>query len=50
MNITCPFCQRENAYLEIVDEDGSHYVCPDCDSEWVDENYKLENLDNEDFE
>ena len=26
----------ENAYFEILDEKGVHYVCPDCDHEWHD--------------
>lgn len=36
MNCTCPNCGMENAYFEILDEKGVHYVCPDCDHEWCD--------------
>jgi len=42
MNITCPSCEMENAYLEIVDESGAHYICPDCDFEWCDSDNSAE--------
>lgn len=45
MNFTCPNCEMENAYLEIVDEAGAHYTCPDCDFEWSDDDNSL--VDNE---
>lgn len=32
--VTCPDCGMENAYVEIVNETGSHYMCPDCNYEW----------------
>jgi len=48
MNVTCPSCLRENAYLEIVDVKGSHYTCPDCDYEWVDTSIKAEDDIGED--
>lgn len=42
MNVTCHFCEMENAYLDIVDEKGSHYICPDCEHEWCDNSNKAE--------
>ena len=44
MNIMCPQCQNDNAYFDFIDENGSHYICPDCNPEyhWVDVSIKLE--------
>ncbi len=36
MNCTCPNCEMENAYFEILDEKGVHYAYPDCGHEWCD--------------
>ncbi len=47
MNTSCPSCEMENAYLEIVDENGSHYRCPDCEHEWTDTDSKAENNEGE---
>lgn len=42
MNTTCPNCQMENAYHTIIDKDGAHYECPDCDHEWVDDSFQID--------
>ena len=47
MNVTCPPCELENAYVEIVDTEGAHYVCPDCDYKWCDPEYKSASDENE---
>jgi len=35
----CP-TGHENAYFEILDENGAHYICPDCGYEWCDTSIK----------
>ncbi len=35
-NVTCPNCQKQNAYVEFVHEKGISYNCPDCEFEWSD--------------
>ena len=51
MNTECPNCGLENAYFEVMDMKGAHYVCPDCEFEWVDESITAEEDDDEeDFE
>lgn len=50
MNFTCPNCGMEGAYLELVDETGSHYTCPDCDYEWSDTSVKAEEENEEEDE
>jgi transposase-like protein len=47
MNTTCPQCGLENAHFDIMDEEGAHYTCPDCDHEWVDEDVEIEKTDEE---
>lgn len=42
MNITCPNCHLEDAYLDIVDEGGAHYICPNCDHNWVDPEHAVD--------
>lgn len=42
MNVTCPNCQMESAYFVIIDEDGAHYECPDCDHEWIDDSEQID--------
>ena len=46
--ISCPTCGLENAYFEILDENGAHYTCPDCDYEWCDPSVKPEAENMED--
>lgn len=48
MNLTCPNCGMENAYFDIIDGKGSHYICPDCDNEWTDSSDKLEDVEEDD--
>jgi uncharacterized Zn ribbon protein len=33
---TCPNCGNANDNIQIVDEDGGHYTCPDCAYKWSD--------------
>lgn len=47
MNFQCPDCGLENAYFVLVDEEGSHYECPDCDYEWCDTSIGLEEEEDE---
>ncbi len=47
MNVTCPQCGLDNAYFELIDEEGSHYSCPDCDYEWTDGDDSIEDSDEE---
>lgn len=44
--IECPQCGGD-MHLDIVDETGSHYECPNCDYEWCDTSVKAE-TDNDD--
>jgi len=30
----------EEAYLVIVDEEGAHYECPNCERKWIDESFE----------
>ena len=48
MNFTCPNCEMENAYLEIVDDLGARYTCPDCEYKWSDASNKVEEEFDED--
>jgi hypothetical protein len=48
MTNTCPVCEMENAYFDIMDNNGAHYVCPDCGHEWCDSSLQIE--DDEDDE
>ncbi|MEZ4921849.1 MAG: hypothetical protein R2780_01645 [Crocinitomicaceae bacterium] len=48
-NVECSN-NHENAYCEYVDENGAHYVCPDCGFEWVDESVQPEQESEEEPE
>jgi transposase-like protein len=50
MNFTCPNCGLENAYFDTFDENGSHYLCPDCEYKWTDSSDEVEDeeADSED--
>ena len=46
--VTCPNCGYEDAFFSIIDEQGAHYECRNCDHEWIDKSIKIENdPDNE---
>lgn len=40
--VECPRCGNDNAFLRIVDKRGVHYECPDCDNEWCDTSFQIE--------
>ena len=39
--IECPQCGGD-MHLDILDETGAHYECPNCDYEWCDTSVKAE--------
>jgi hypothetical protein len=45
----CPKCGND-MYLDIVDEIGSHYECPNCDFEICDTSIKSEEEEEDDDE
>ena len=48
MNTTdCPSCGDEGAYFSIVDENGAHYECPNCDYEWCEDRYASDNSEKD---
>jgi transposase-like protein len=46
---TCPQCLNENAFFRILDEQGAHYECPDCEYEWCDKSVKIVDEDDEEY-
>ncbi len=38
---SCPLCKKENTYF-----DGSLYVCPDCQHEWLENEEQTETVEN----
>jgi len=50
INFSCPECQSENAYFTIMDENGAHYECPDCEFEWIDTSFQFEEENDNDDE
>lgn len=33
--ISCPNCGNDNPVIRFVDDEGTHYECPNCFHEWV---------------
>jgi transposase-like protein len=46
--VVCPACGNENAFFSVLDENGAHYECPDCDNEWCDSSVQMENESEDD--
>ncbi len=45
--IECPQCGKD-MHFDILDEDGAHYECPNCDYELCDTSVTAEEEDSDD--